>query len=116
MYGLTQANILANKLLEKRLTIRGYYQCQHTPGLWHHMWCDITFCLVGDNFGIKTTSMANMKYLVSSLKENYSVAVNWTGSLFCGVKLMWDNVNRTIDLHMPDYSSKALLNTNTKLC
>ncbi len=67
MYGLLQAGILANKLLKKRLTVRGYYQCQHMPGLWHHMWCDITFCLVVDNFGIKATSMANMKHLISSL-------------------------------------------------
>jgi hypothetical protein len=28
MYGLPQASILANKLLEKRLSARGYYQCQ----------------------------------------------------------------------------------------
>jgi hypothetical protein len=67
MYGLPQARILANKLLEECLAIRGYYQYQHTPGLWHHMWCGIIFCLVDDNFGIKTTSMADMKYLVSSL-------------------------------------------------
>jgi hypothetical protein len=36
-YGLLQAGILANKLLKKRLAIRGYYQCQHMPGLWRHM-------------------------------------------------------------------------------
>ncbi len=109
MYELPQAGILANKLLEKRLAIRGYYQCQHTPGLWRHMWHDIIFYHVVDDFGIKMTSMANMKYLVSSLQEHYSVAVNWTGSLFCGVKLTWDYVNHTVDLHMPDYISKALL-------
>jgi hypothetical protein len=46
MYGLPQAGILANKLLEQWLSARGYYQCQHTLGLWHHMWWAITFCLV----------------------------------------------------------------------
>ncbi len=109
IYGLPQAGILANKLLKKRLAIRGYYKCQHMPGLWHHMWHDITFCLVVNNFGIKTTSMADMKYLVSSLQEHYSVTVDWTGSLFCRVKLTWDYVNCTVDLHMPDYINKALL-------
>jgi hypothetical protein len=109
MYGLPQAGILAYKLLKKCLAIRGYYQCQHTPGLWHHMWRDITFCLVVDNFGIETTSMADMKHLVSLLQEHYSIAVGWTGSLFCGVKLMWDYVNRMIDLPMSDYISEALL-------
>ncbi len=33
MYGLPQAGILANQLLEKRLAKKRYYQCQHTPGL-----------------------------------------------------------------------------------
>ncbi len=109
VYGLPQASILANKLLKKCLTIRGYYQCQHTPGLWRHMWRDITFCFIVDNFGIKTTSMANMKHLVSFIQENYSIAVDWTGSLFCRVKLMQDYVDCMVDLHMPDYISKALL-------
>ncbi len=109
MYGLPQAGILTNKLLKKRLTIRGYYQCQHTPILWCHIWRDITFCLVVDDFGIKMTSMANMIHLVSSLQEHYSITVDWTGSLFCGVKLTWDYINPTVDLHMPDYISKALL-------
>ncbi len=107
MYGLPQASIHANKLLEKQLAIRGYNQCQHTPGLWHHMWRDITLYLVLDNFDIKTTSMADMKHLISSLQEHYSIAVNWTGSLLCGVKLMWDYINQTVDLHMPNYITKG---------
>jgi hypothetical protein len=94
---------------KKCLSIRGYYQYQHTPGLWHHMWGDITFCLVINNCGIKTTTMADMKRLVSSLQEHYSIAVDWTGSLFCGVKLTWDYINQTVDLHMPKYITKALL-------
>ncbi len=36
IYGLPQAGILANQLLEKCLTTKVYYQCQHTPGLWRH--------------------------------------------------------------------------------
>jgi hypothetical protein len=32
MYGLPQAGILANKLLEQQLNTKGYYHCQHTPG------------------------------------------------------------------------------------
>ncbi len=109
VYGLPQAGILANKLLEKRLAIRGCYQCQHMPGLWRHMWRDITFCLVINNFGTKTTSMADMKHLVSLLQEHYSVTVNWIGSLLCGAKPTWYYINCTVDFHMPDYISKALL-------
>jgi hypothetical protein len=38
IYGLPQAGIIANQLLKKRLSKKGYYQCQHTPGLWRHVW------------------------------------------------------------------------------
>ena len=34
MYGLPQAGIMAQKLLEKRLKKKGYYQPMYTPGLW----------------------------------------------------------------------------------
>jgi hypothetical protein len=51
------------------------------------MWQAITFCLVVDNFGIKVTDIADFHHLKMSLEEYYEVAVEWTGSLFCGIKL-----------------------------
>jgi hypothetical protein len=39
MYGLPQAGILANKLLEKHLTKHGYFEQPHTPGLFSHKSC-----------------------------------------------------------------------------
>ena len=36
MYGLPQASILANKLLQKNLAQFGYFPCKHTPGLWKY--------------------------------------------------------------------------------
>jgi hypothetical protein len=32
MYGLTQAGLLANQLLQQRMDPRGYYPARHTPG------------------------------------------------------------------------------------
>ena len=52
MYGLPQAGLLANKLLACRLARYGYFQAQHTPGLWKHAWRPIQFCLVVDDFGM----------------------------------------------------------------
>jgi hypothetical protein len=53
VWGLPQANILANKLLQKRLLPHGYYGCANTPGLWKHFTCPIAFTLVVDDFGVK---------------------------------------------------------------
>jgi hypothetical protein len=51
------------------------------------MWRAITFCLVVDDFNIKVTDRAGFHHLKMSLKEYYKVAIDWTGSLSCGVKL-----------------------------
>jgi hypothetical protein len=109
MYGLPQASILANWLLKKRLVIKGYYQYQHTPGLWRHVWKNIMFCLVVDDFGIKVTNMHDMlDHLVNTLKEHYTIAIDMMGSLFCGIYLTWNYTLGHIDCHMPGYINKAL--------
>jgi hypothetical protein len=108
MYGLPQARVVANPLLEIHLATKGYYQCQHTPGLWHHICQNITFCLVVDNFGIKVTSMHNMDHLVNALKEHYTVVVNMTDSLFCGIHLTWNYLQGRVDCHIPGYINKAV--------
>jgi hypothetical protein len=38
MYGLPQAGIIAQELLEKRIKIAGYSQSKLTPGFWTHTW------------------------------------------------------------------------------
>ncbi len=82
MYGLPQACILANQLLEKCLATKGYHQCQHTPGLWGHVWRNITFCLVVDDFGIKVTNMHDMDHLINTLKDHCTIAVDIPCSQF----------------------------------
>ncbi len=108
MYGLPQAGILANQLPEKLLATKGYYQCQHTPGLWCYIWQNITFCPVVDDFGIKVTNMHDMDHLINVLKEHYTIAVNITGSLFCSIHLNWNYSHGHINCHMPGYINQAL--------
>ncbi len=109
MYCLFQAGILANKLLKQRLNAKGYYHCQHTPGLWRHVWRDISFCLVVDNFGIKSTSCYHILHLKTTLEEHYTVTMDWDSSLFCSVNIDWNYPAGTVDLNMPNYIPKALL-------
>jgi hypothetical protein len=53
MYGLKQAGLLANQLLQTRLAPFGYYPARHTPGLWLHKTRPISFTLVVDDFTVK---------------------------------------------------------------
>ncbi|KAL7478502.1 hypothetical protein ACHAW6_004262, partial [Cyclotella cf. meneghiniana] len=108
MYGLPQAGLLANKLLTSHLDTHGYYQCQFTPGLWCHKWCPITFSLVVDDFCIKVVGITHAKHLAAVLQKYYTVSVDWTGDLFCGISLNWDYRGKTFNLSMPGYIDKTL--------
>ncbi len=80
----------------------------HVGTVASHVGRAITFCLVVDDFGIKVTDIADFHHLKTSLKEYYKVAVDWTGLLFCGVKLTWDYKQCHVDYSMPGYIDKAL--------
>jgi hypothetical protein len=67
-YGLPQAGILANNLIQSRLFAEQYYKAKSTPGLWHHKWCPIQFCLIVDNFGMKYVGLKHFNHLRDVLK------------------------------------------------
>eukprot|EP00957_Ditylum_brightwellii_P013416 1013179-Ditylum_brightwellii.AAC.1 len=87
MYGLSQVDILANKLLTQRLHDFGYFPCTYTPGLWRHMWRPMTFCLVVNYFGVKYKGRENAEHLMNAIKQNYEVMIDWEGSIFCSIHL-----------------------------
>jgi hypothetical protein len=53
--------------------------------------------------------MYSINHLIDALKEHYTVAVDLTGSLFCGIQLTWNYAQGHINCHMPDYINKALM-------
>ncbi len=55
MYGLPQAGIIAQVLLEEHLDKFGYSQSTIIPGLWIHATRPILFSLVVDDFPVKYT-------------------------------------------------------------
>jgi hypothetical protein len=93
MYGLPQAGILANQLLNKRLEPQGYYQCRHTPGLWRHKWRPILFSLVVDDFGVKYVGREHVDHLIASVEQHYAFSKDWEGKLYCGIHIQWDYHN-----------------------
>ena len=52
VYGLAQADLLANELFAKRLVKHVFKQTPHTPGLWRHYTKPIQCTLVVNDFGI----------------------------------------------------------------
>ena len=109
MCGLPQAGILAEKQHIRFLGSYGYSPVPHTPGLWHHQWQLITFCLVVDDFGVKYIGKEHANHLIQCLHNHYKDnEIDWAGKRFCGIQLNWDYTNRTCNLSMPGYVQQAL--------
>ena len=75
MYGLPQAGLLANELLEKILNKRGYRQSKLVPSFLTHDWRPVQFTLVVDDFGVKYVVEEHATRLKKTIEENYTVTI-----------------------------------------
>eukprot|EP00804_Cyclotella_cryptica_P023921 CCRYP_010052-RD/>CCRYP_010052-RD protein AED:0.22 eAED:0.18 QI:0/-1/0/1/-1/0/1/0/482 len=107
MYGLPQAGIIAQQLLEQRLQANGYHQSKLNPGFWTHDWRPICFALCVDDFGVKYVGKVHAEHLIDTLTGHYDISTDWDGRRYIGLTLQWDYRNRTVRLSMPGYCEKA---------
>jgi len=112
MYGLPQAGIIAQELLQDRLAKVGYYQSKIVPGLWKHISRKTCFTLVVDDFAIKYTNMDDANHIINALKKDYVTTVDWEANKYIGLTVEWDYTNRKVFVHMPGYITKALQRFN----
>jgi hypothetical protein len=108
MYGLKQAGILANQLLQTRLAPFGYYPARHTPGLWLHKTRPISFTLVVDDFAVKYARKQDAEHHRNALLRTYELTTDWTATVYYGMTLKWDYNKRTCDISMHGYVSNVL--------
>ena len=108
MHGLPQADLLAPKLLAKRLAKHGYTQNDVTAGLCTHKWRPIYFSLVVDDFGVKYVGQEYADHLIAALKDTYNIEVDEDGDKYVGISLDWDYEKGEVHLSMPGYVSEAL--------
>jgi hypothetical protein len=108
MYGLKQAGLLANQLLQTHLEPFGYYPARHTPGLWLHKTRPIAFSLVVDDFAVKYVGKRHADHLRNALLKSDELTTDWAVKVYSGMTLKWDYKNRTCDISMPGYVSNVL--------
>jgi hypothetical protein len=53
--------------------------------------------------------------LIECLQEKYELTEDWTGNLYCGIKLLWDYSACTLDISMPGYIKKILYKYKHKM-
>ena len=70
MYGLPQAVILSQQLLENQLNNKGYRQENLVPGLWTHSWRPIIFTLYIEYFGVNYVGNRQAYHLIAILEEH----------------------------------------------
>ena len=112
MFGLPQAGLIANELLEKRLANHVYNQNKLVPGLWSHEWRPTQFTLVINDFGAEYVIKEHGKHLIYALQENYTITRDWEGKLYVKITLYWDRENHQVHLLMPVYIKAALQHFN----
>ena len=108
MYGLPQAGIIAQELLQERLAKVGYHQSQIIPGLWTHKTRNTCFTLVVDDFAIKYTKKEDAQHLIDAQEKDYTISTDWDVMKYIGLTIDWDYVKRKVYIHMPGYLSKAM--------
>ena len=67
VYGLPQAGLITNELLEKRPAKHKYTQSKLVMGIWKHKWIPIQFSLVIYAFGVKYVGKFHAEHLISAL-------------------------------------------------
>ena len=112
MYGLPQAGLIVNELLEKRLGKHEYTQSKIVPVLCTHKWRPIQFTLVVDAFGVKYVGKDNSQHLISALQEDYTFTHDWEGKLYVGSTLDWYRKNHQVNISIPGYIKAALQRFN----
>jgi hypothetical protein len=70
MYGLPQAGILANELLQRNLANDGYRPKTLTHGLWTHDTRPISFSLVVDDLGVKYVGREHAEHLMACIRKS----------------------------------------------
>jgi hypothetical protein len=108
MYGLKQAGLLVNKLVQTCLAPFGYYPARHTPGLWLHKTRPISSTLVVDDFEVKYVGNQHTEHLRNAVLQTYELTTDWTAAVYSGMTSKWDYKNRTCDISMPGYISNVM--------
>ena len=101
MYGLPQAGIITQQLLEERLQKHGYRHSQMTPGLWKHDTRPISFSLAVDDFRVKYVGKKNAQHLLDTVQQYYKCSCKWKGERFCGLTIKWDYNGKKVNVSMP---------------
>ena len=107
MYGLPQAELLAQQRLIAHLAQHGY-QGTTTLCLFRHASNGTAFTLVVDDFGIKYATPEGAQHLIRPLRLLYVITIDWSGATYIGFTIKFNKQQQSVSLTMPGYINKVL--------
>ena len=107
-YGLPQAGALSQQRLFKHLEKNGYTQCPNTPSFFRNHDGSVRFSLVVDDFAILWTKQKSIDHFITTLRQLYSVKINWEGTKYIGMNIDINRKERHVTLSMAGYIDKLL--------
>ena len=82
---MPQARVIAQELLEKRLSEYGYHQSKIINEFWMHKTRPICFFLVVDNFAVNYVKQEDADHLINAIKKYYPMTVDKEAKKFIGL-------------------------------
>jgi hypothetical protein len=107
-YGLPQAGALSQERLFDHLERNGYYQLFHSPSILRNHNGTVRFSLVVDDFAVVWSNKTDMNHFIQTLRQLYTVQVDWNDSKYLGMTIDIDRKERHVTLSMPGYITKLL--------
>ena len=108
LHGLKQAGIIANQEFMKHMAPFGYHPVQHTPVLWVHDIRNTIFSLVVGDFFVQYSLMEDAEHFLNALRAKYLITVDMEVTVYDGMNLDWDYMNRTVTFSIPNCVRKYL--------
>ena len=105
---LTQAGMIANKILQKRLNIEGCYYAATTPGFCCRKWRPILFVLFVNDFGIEYVGDHHVHHLQDVLNSHYTITKYWEVTNFSCISFEWYYIKLMCHLSMNGYIQGVL--------
>ena len=84
---LKQSIIITHNRQSKYLEQTDYECSQYVPSLWRHKSLIISFTLVVDGFGVKYVGKYASMHLIDTLRKQYVMFIDWSGSNYLGFVL-----------------------------
>jgi hypothetical protein len=107
--GYQKYGVLFNKLLKERLKKHDHVEVNHTSGLFKYPNQTVWFTLIVDDVGITYICKYTTLHLTNILKSHDDMETDWTGGLYYGIILKWKYDQGYVDLSMPSYVKKIVI-------